>query len=427
MRLRILIVGFFFLAPIMLPGQTKVVKFSIYFESDKFQLQESGEQTIAETLDTLQQYIIKGIYISGNADNTSDSLHNLKLSEKRAETIKNFILNLGFKENLIKADYYGEDKPIAPNDLEEGRKKNRRVDIVVAYKLKSPPKQKVVADIIPPLVVKGDTCKKDTIIILPEGTQMVFNLCEYLEIKDCLDFIETNNPQSILANGFSLMDTSGIPIASCGMLKITLKPGCTERKCFKVPVKVRFPVPKDKDCNYCGRNARVWDITSNGRWMTTVGKKSDMKIISLKGQQFYQFTMYCPNYSKNCDCKTKGKRLKIKTNHKYRFIDAKIAFDCPTAVIVLKPKSRKNVVKTKVPCWKGNKTIMATLINDKGDTLYLLQQSLNDLPKRTAFSGCRKIYKEFTGKKLGIFSIPKRELYRKYIIDPDLLVTKKEK
>lgn len=411
------------LTPVILYGQTKTVKTSVYFKNDKFELRADGKQAIDMALDTLPQADIFKIIVTGNTDNSADSLYNLKLSDKRTEIVKNYLTSKGINGNTIKTNYFGEEKPIAANDNDEGKQKNRRVDIVFFYKLKTIPKQ-ITVDSISTQVNVVDTCKKDTVITLPEGTQVVFNRCEYLEIKDCIEFTETNNPNAILVNGLSLMDTSGFPIASCGMLRVSMKPGCTNRECFKFPVKVRFPVPKDKECDYCGREAKVWDINSNGSWVQGKGKKSEIKIVKVQGQMFYQFELYCPNSWKNCDCKPKRKKMKFKTKRNYKIVNIKVTFNCPTAVIELKPKKRKNIAKTKIPCWKGDKTVIATIIDNKGDTLTLNQMPLNDLTKRTMFSRCKKIKGENIGYRFGVFPIGKRQFYRKYIIKPYQLKSK---
>ncbi|MEO8146951.1 MAG: OmpA family protein [Bacteroidia bacterium] len=402
------------------------MKTGVYFDTDKFDLRGEGKQTIDNTFDTLQNVVLTKIVLTGNTDNSADSLYNLKLSDNRVEAVNTYLLTKGINQSIISTDYFGEEKPKATNETGEGKQINRRVDILIFYKTEVIPKQTIAVDTIPKQILKTDTCKSDTTIILPEGTQVVFNRCEYFEIKECVEFTETNNPQAILVNGLSLMDTSGFPIASCGMLRVTLKPGCTNRECFKVPVKVRFPVPEDKECDYCGRDANLYDITNNGLWVQTPqSKKTEVKLVKVRGQMFYQFELFCPNGWNNCDCKIKWKKVKFKTKHSSRIITLKVTNDCPATVFEFKPKARKNIAIAKIPCRKGNKTVIATIVNSKGDTLILKQQLLNDLPKRTAFSKCEKIKGETIGKWLGVFPIAKRELYRKYIIKTNLL-TKQE-
>ncbi len=399
-----------------LSAQPKSVKTSVYFDTDKFNLRDESKQTIDNILDTLLDFNIVKITIIGNTDNDADSLYNVKLSENRSESVKNYLIKNGINEKIIKSNYFGEDKPIAPNDDDEGKQMNRRVDIVFIYKYKIIKKQ--IIDSIPLPEEKAVLSDGDTIINLPYGTQLVFNRNEYLEIKDCLEFIEANDPNSVLLNGMSLMDRSENPIASCGMLKVTMKPGCTDRKCFKVPVKVRFPVPKIDECDYCRRNARVWNVSNNGTWVTEQGRKSKVKTIRINGVAYYEFYLYCPNSWKNCDCVITGKKVKFKTKRNYKIVNLTITNDCPTLVINSKTKKSGNVAIARIPCWKGNKTISGTIIDDKGDTLILQQQPLNNLTKRTMFSKCGRYKGEYIGYRLWIFPIYKRDVYRKYVIKP---------
>lgn len=422
---RIFIILTIALTPVILFGQTKTIKTSVYFKSDKFELLTDAKQAIDLVLDTLQQFDIFKIIVTGNTDNSADSLYNLKLSDKRTETVKNYLVSRGINVNTIKTNYFGEEKPITANDNDDGKQKNRRVDIVYFYKLKAIPKL-ISIDSIPKQVNVVDTCKKDTVITMPEGTQVVFNLCEYLEIKDCIEFREINNPSAILANELSLMDTSGFPIASCGMFKVLMKPGCAKRECFKFPVKVRFLVNKDKECDYCGRNARVWDRSINGGWIEGQGKNNDIKIIKVQGLLYYQFEILCPNYWKNCDCKMpRGKKIKFKTKRSYKIVSVFVTSNCPTTAIEFKPRRRKNIAKKRIPCLIGDKNVVATIIDKEGNTLILEQMPLNDLTKRTIFSGCKKIKGENIGYRFGIFPIGKRAFYRKYIIKPSDLKPKK--
>jgi hypothetical protein len=216
------------------------------------------------------------------------------------------------------------------------------------------------------------------------------------------------------------MDADGIPLSSCGMLKITLKSGCTERECFKVPVKVRFPVPTNKDCQIFGRNPSMWDLNLDGSWRQD-GKKT-FKIVKIKGKEFYQMTIDCPNFWRNCDCKLKSKKVKFKIKKEYTLIQVMVGADCPVGLWTSKNSPRKNIVKVNVPCIKGAKFVCATVLGPTGDTLRLAYRPLNDLPKRYLFAKCRKDpSNEIETKIWGIFPYKKRMLYRKYLIPTDLL------
>ena len=414
---------FFILTSSFLHGQTGNIKTSIKFDNNKYKLRIDAKQIIDKTVDTLLIRNIVKITVVGHTDNTADSLYNVKLSEKRAQVVKNYLISKGFDSTMIQTNYFGMEKPIASNENEDGKQKNRRVDIVFYHKSYNQNNTSKI-DLLQKQSLQNetaiDTCKKDTTIILPQGTRLTFNRCEYLELKDCLEFTEANSAQSILNNGLSLMTVDGKPLASCGMIKIELKKNCTDITCLKYPVKVLFPIPGNSECDYCKKLAGVWFITPKG-WRGT--NRSNVKIIKKDRKRFYQLEIQCPNTWINCDCiAAKGDKRKFKIERPYKIVDLKLSIDCPTVVYEFKPERRKNVIKEKIPCWRGEKTVMATIVNKQGDTLLLPPQPLNDLPKRTLFPRCSRTKESvIIGKRLWIFPVYQREMYRKYIIKPEML------
>src|SRR5581483_10405906 len=74
----------------------------------------------------------RGIIIEGYTDSTGDPKHNQELSERRAQTVRDFLVSAGVDPRRISVHGYGEARPVASNDTERGRRENRRVEIVVA-------------------------------------------------------------------------------------------------------------------------------------------------------------------------------------------------------------------------------------------------------------------------------------------------------
>jgi outer membrane protein OmpA-like peptidoglycan-associated protein len=68
------------------------------------------------------------IEFAGHTDNVGDAAINLQLSKKRSETVRNLLISYGIEASRIKANYFGETKPIADNNTPEGRSNNRRID-----------------------------------------------------------------------------------------------------------------------------------------------------------------------------------------------------------------------------------------------------------------------------------------------------------
>ena len=72
--------------------------------------------------------------IGGYTDNTGDVSANMSLSRSRAENTMSAIAMQGVSTSRLEAEGYGEQHPVASNDTEEGRQRNRRVDVLVTAK-----------------------------------------------------------------------------------------------------------------------------------------------------------------------------------------------------------------------------------------------------------------------------------------------------
>lgn len=72
--------------------------------------------------------------LSGHTDNQGDPVKNMTLSEKRAKAVKAYLVKKGVPADNILTEWHGADQPIAPNDTEAGRQKNRRVEMKVIFK-----------------------------------------------------------------------------------------------------------------------------------------------------------------------------------------------------------------------------------------------------------------------------------------------------
>ena len=82
-------------------------------------------QEIAQVLKEEPTWTIE---FAGHTDNVGEAAMNLQLSKKRSETVRNLLISYGIEASRIKANYFGETKPIADNNTPEGRTKNRRID-----------------------------------------------------------------------------------------------------------------------------------------------------------------------------------------------------------------------------------------------------------------------------------------------------------
>lgn len=106
--------------------------FNVYYEFDKATLTEEAKEVIDTTLLTILEETPDIIVeISSHTDNTGDSLYNEDLSQRRAESVVNYLVEKGIEKNRLIAQGYGKRKPIAPNNTKEGRARNRRTEFKV--------------------------------------------------------------------------------------------------------------------------------------------------------------------------------------------------------------------------------------------------------------------------------------------------------
>lgn len=79
----------------------------------------------------LNKYPDTNILIEGHTDSTGSDEHNLVLSKDRAQSVSCYLATLEVSSQRFTTNGYGETQPIATNDTDEGRQRNRRVDIAI--------------------------------------------------------------------------------------------------------------------------------------------------------------------------------------------------------------------------------------------------------------------------------------------------------
>ncbi|OIN58058.1 OmpA family protein [Arsenicibacter rosenii] len=103
----------------------------ILFDVDKYDLKSTTKRQLDDFAETLNKYPDTDIVIEGHADATGPDDYNLKLSRRRADAVAAYLKSRSVKNARIDEKGYGESQPVADNDTEAGRAKNRRVDIAV--------------------------------------------------------------------------------------------------------------------------------------------------------------------------------------------------------------------------------------------------------------------------------------------------------
>ncbi|MDQ1273522.1 MAG: OmpA-OmpF porin, family [Planctomycetota bacterium] len=106
-----------------------VVK-GVTFDYKKWDIKEAFNSNLSNIVDILQKNPDMSIRIEGHTDNIGSMKYNIDLSQKRAQAVKNYLVEKGINESRVSVMGFGFKKPIAPNDTEEGRALNRRAEIV---------------------------------------------------------------------------------------------------------------------------------------------------------------------------------------------------------------------------------------------------------------------------------------------------------
>lgn len=107
-----------------------IVMENIYFETDKYDLLPESFQELNKLVNIMQGNPSMTINIKGHTDNEGNIEHNQKLSENRANSVYNYLVQQGIMENRLSHEGHGLSQPIAENTTVEGRQKNRRVEFV---------------------------------------------------------------------------------------------------------------------------------------------------------------------------------------------------------------------------------------------------------------------------------------------------------
>ena len=108
------------------------ITLNVEFDSDKAAIKDIYKNEIKKVADFMKKYPNTTAVIEGHTDSTATAEHNQKLSEARANSVRQYLIsNFGIKASRLAAVGYGLTKPIASNNTEDGKQKNRRVQAII--------------------------------------------------------------------------------------------------------------------------------------------------------------------------------------------------------------------------------------------------------------------------------------------------------
>jgi outer membrane protein OmpA-like peptidoglycan-associated protein len=118
----------------------KIVLRNIFFDYDKSDLRDESKSELDRIAEQMQEFSTIKVELSGHTDNKGEDSYNKELSQKRAESVRQYLINKGVAADRLKAVGYGASKPVAENvrpdgsDNPDGRQQNRRTEFEVIGK-----------------------------------------------------------------------------------------------------------------------------------------------------------------------------------------------------------------------------------------------------------------------------------------------------
>jgi len=101
---------------------------NLFFDVDKYELKQESLTELMEIVKFLQANYSVKIEISGHTDNSGSASHNQELSLQRAAAVAEFLVKQGIDPKRLSQKGYGAQRPLQPNNTEENRQLNRRIE-----------------------------------------------------------------------------------------------------------------------------------------------------------------------------------------------------------------------------------------------------------------------------------------------------------
>lgn len=103
----------------------------VLFDTGKANLKAATSQHLTDLALFLSKYPQRGAIIEGHTDNVGSASYNMVLSQRRADSVRNFLLGRGIESGRLSSQGKGEDTPVAGNDSASGRQQNRRLEVII--------------------------------------------------------------------------------------------------------------------------------------------------------------------------------------------------------------------------------------------------------------------------------------------------------
>jgi outer membrane protein OmpA-like peptidoglycan-associated protein len=104
----------------------------VLFATGKYDLRPEAQIVLAKLSGIILSHPGLNLAVEGHTDSVGGDDFNLKLSQQRADTVRDYLVTQGLPDSSVTAKGFGKSDPVAGNDTPDGRQQNRRVEIIVS-------------------------------------------------------------------------------------------------------------------------------------------------------------------------------------------------------------------------------------------------------------------------------------------------------
>lgn len=113
------------------PTKKKIVLRGVNFDFDRAEIRADARPILDQAVRTLGEEANVSVVVAGHTDSVGSDAYNLRLSERRARAVRDYLVGQGVEAQRLTVQAYGESRPVADNSTDEGRAQNRRVELEV--------------------------------------------------------------------------------------------------------------------------------------------------------------------------------------------------------------------------------------------------------------------------------------------------------
>ena len=103
----------------------------VLFATGSADLQGGDDDNLNRLVDFLEEHPERGVMIEGHTDSVGNAQSNQRLSERRADSVRSYLVQRGIARDRLSTSGQGQDRPVASNESDSGRQQNRRVEVII--------------------------------------------------------------------------------------------------------------------------------------------------------------------------------------------------------------------------------------------------------------------------------------------------------